>query len=587
MAERTSNDPLPSPRPQESIHDDAGSFIIAHQSETVIGESNATDITFSAELKNLEQPKKEESLRNPEDCPQNFENMDPDYVRVPLSKTQFTMVFVSLALSVLLAALDQTILTTALDKIVKDLGRQELIPWVGSAYLLSSTSSSVVYGKVSDIFGRKPTFIFAVVVFLLGSILCAVAPTLRFLIFGRAIAGVGGGGIFTLVVVIISDIVSIVDRGKYQAINGGALGLAWMIGPLMGGALSDRASWRYCFWINVPIGVMILVLFSIFMAFPAVKSSIKDNFKRIDFPGSFVLMLSVCCLITPLQLGGSVWEWDAPQTISLFIMSVLLFAFFVYIELKVVLEPIIPASLFTNRSVPAILMIAFLLDASLFPGLFYISLFFQVSYGMTAVKAGLQTIPMILGYVLTVVISGQVLSRTGRYLPFLYIAPMVIIVGLALASTLSNNSNLAQRVGYILITGLGRGCIAQIQILALHASVETAKLAVATCVSQFSQALGGTIGIALMGSLLNNLLSKNIRASPSIMEALGDINPAKVNLPELRETLAEKNSSVLDELIHAFVAAFQVSYRSLIGWAILMLLAAFFVKEYKVKSNKR
>ncbi|KAJ3103634.1 hypothetical protein HDU97_009973 [Phlyctochytrium planicorne] len=516
----------------------------------------------------------------------SIEDIDPDFIRVPLPRPSFVIVLIGLGLSAFLAALDQTILTTALEKIVKELGDQELIPWVGSAFLLSSTSFSVLYGKISDIFGRKPTFLFALVIFLAGSTVCALAPSLPVLIAGRAIAGVGGGGICTLVVIITSDIVSIADRGKYQAISGAAVGLAWTIGPLMGGALSDHASWRYCFWINIPLGFITLITFTIFMK-SSPTSSIKENIRRIDFLGSVVLMAAVCCLITPLQLGGSTWDWNAPQTIGLFGTSTVLFAIFAYIELQISQEPIIPYNLFTNRSVPALLFIAFLLDAALFPGLFYVSLFFQVCYGMSAVQAGLQTIPMVFGYVLMVIISGQILSRTGHYLPFLYIGPLIIITAIGLSSTLSSTSTTAQQIGYILITGVGRGTISQIQILALHASVDSSKLAVATSVSQFCQALGGTIGIAVMGTILNNLFSMNIRDNPTIMKVLGNINPAKVNLPMLREALRERSPTLLTELINAFVGAFQISYRSLIAWAGLMFIMAFFVKDYKLKKRPK
>ncbi|KAJ3102344.1 hypothetical protein HDU97_000625 [Phlyctochytrium planicorne] len=539
---------------------------------------------ISSDAKQLDASKDIESHQSPSPSPQH-QGVDPDFIRVPLERPQFIAVFLGLALSILLAALDQTILATALESIVKDLGNQELIPWVGSSYLLTATSVSVIYGKLADIFGRKSTFIFALVIFVLGSVICAVAPSLPALIGGRAVAGIGGGGIFSLVLIIISDVVSISDRGKYQGIIGAVFGLASVIGPLMGGAFTDHLSWRYCFWINVPVGAITLFTVLVFLKFPPVEGGVWQKMGRVDWLGAGVLTVAVSCLITPLQLGGSTWDWNAPQTIALFVVAVVLFAAFVCIELWVAKEPIIPAALFMNRSVPALLIIAFCLGATFFAAVYYISLFFQVSYGMTATQAGLQTIPMVLGLVALSIISGQVLSRTGYYLPFLYIGPLIIVTGLALVSTLTDSSSSAQQILYLLITGIGSGCIIQIRILALQASVDASKIAIATAVSQFCQSLGGTIGVAFTGTVFNNVLANNVRANPHFAKVLGGVDPAKINLPILREVLGEKDPELMKELVDAFVGAFQVAYRTILPFPVLILLMAFLVKQYVMKSR--
>ncbi|KAJ3215525.1 hypothetical protein HDU67_000313 [Dinochytrium kinnereticum] len=517
----------------------------------------------------------------------NFQAVDPDFIRVPLPKTQFALVFLGLALSILLAALDQTIVATALEKIVKDLGSQELIPWIGSGYLLTATSVAAVYGKFADIFGRKSVFIFALIIFEVGSVVCAIANNLPVLIVGRAVAGIGGGGIFSLVLIIISDIVSITDRGKYQGIIGAVFGLASVIGPLMGGAFSDNLSWRWCFWINLPVGVITIITVIMFLKFPPVTGSSKEKLARIDWLGTIVLTLAVSFLITPLQLGGSTWEWGAPQTIGMFVVAGVLIAAFIYIELKVAKEPIIPASLFMNRSVPALLMIAFCLGAAFFSAVYYISLFFQVSYGQTATQAGLQTIPLVLGLVVLSILSGQILSRTGYYLPFLYIGPIIIIVGVALISTLTSSSSQAQQILYLLVAGIGAGCIIQIRILALQASVDAPKIAIATAVSQFCQSLGGTIGVAVTGTVFNNVLAKNIESNSRLLTVLNGEDPAKINLPILREVLAVRNPELLRELVEAFVGAFQVAYRLILPFPVVILVMAFLVKQYVVKAGKK
>ncbi|KAI8852338.1 major facilitator superfamily domain-containing protein [Chytridium lagenaria] len=463
-----------------------------------------------------------------------FQGVDPDFVSVPLARTQFFLVFLGLSLSILLAALDQTIVATALEKIVKDLGSQELIPWIGSGYLLTATSVAAVYGKFADIFGRKPVFVFALIVFEVGSVICAIANNMPVLIVGRAVAGIGGGGIFSLVLIIISDIVSIADRGKYQGIVGAVFGLASVIGPLMGGAFSDNISWRWCFWINLPV--------------PAVTGSSKEKLARVDWLGTIILFFAVSTLITPLQLGGSTWDWSAPQTIAMFVIGLILTAIFIYVEMRR----------------PALLAVAFCLGSGFFSAVYYISLFFQVSYGQTATQAGLQTIPLILGLVFLSITSGQVLSRTGYYLPFLYVGPVILSAGVALISTLTASSSSAQQILYLLI--------------AVSAQAASSK--------SFSQSLGGTFGVAITGTIFNNVLADNIKKNPALVAVLNGADPAKVNLPILREVLAVKNPALLTQLVEAFVSAFQIAYRGILPFTIMIFLLAFLVKQYVMKTAK-
>ncbi|KAJ3190823.1 hypothetical protein HK101_008335 [Irineochytrium annulatum] len=513
-------------------------------------------------------------------------HIDPSFVRVKLTRLQFVLVYVALALSIFLGALDQTIVATALRAIVEDLGGETLIPWIGSAFLLATTSVAALYGKFADIFGRKITFLFALIVFEAGSLVCGIAPSMEVLVVGRAVAGLGAGGIFSLVMIIISDIVSIQDRGKYQGILGAVFGVASVVGPLMGGAFSDHVSWRWCFYINLPIGAVTVVAVIFLLKFPRPEGDMRHKLARIDFLGALLLTAAVCCLITPLQLGGTTWAWSAPQTIVLFVLSVILFVALFFVETRVAKEPIIPPAMFVNSSVTAFLVIAVALGAAFFSAVYYISLFFQISYGDTATQAGLETIPLVMGLVLMSIASGQIVSRTGYYVPFIYVGGVLLCVGLGLISILSPTSARVEQVFFLLIAGLGAGCIIQIRVLGLQASVDGPMIAIATAVSQFSQSLGGSVGVAITGTVYQNILASNIKAKPELSALLASqgVDPAQVNLPILR-TMIEGNALLLGQLVDAFAGAFQIAYRASLPFPIVILVAALFLRNYMVKAK--
>ncbi|KAJ3193970.1 hypothetical protein HK101_003723 [Irineochytrium annulatum] len=504
-------------------------------------------------------------------------------VKVPLGRTQFVLVFLGLALAILLAALDQTIVSTALKAIVNDLNDQNLIPWIGSAYLMTATAFAALYGKFADIFGRKWVFVTAIIIFEAGSALCGAAPTMEWLIVGRAVAGAGGGGIFSLVLIIISDIVSMQDRGKFQGVLGGVFGLASVIGPLVGGAFADKVSWRWCFFINVPVGAITVATVITFLRFPPPEGSAKEKLGRIDFLGSFLLFAFVVSLITPVQLGGSSWAWNSAPAISMFVVAAAFLGAFIFVELKVSKEPIIPASLFMNYSVPAFLLIAVWLGAAFFSAVYYISLFFQVVYGDSATQAGVETIPLVFGVVILSILSGQIVSRTGKYVPFVYIGGCVMVAGSILTSTLSPSSGRVQQVFYLLILGLGVGCLIQIRVLGIQASVDGPRIAIATAVSTFCQTLGGAIGVALIGGIFNNVLVKNVSSKPTLLAFLESkgMDPGDLNLPVVRGMLSSTpgQDQALGELIDAFAGAFSISYKIIVVFPILILVCALFIKQ--------
>ncbi|KAI8610639.1 major facilitator superfamily domain-containing protein [Chytriomyces sp. MP71] len=523
----------------------------------------------------------------------NPHNTGPDAVKVPLTRAQFSLVFLGLVLSIMMAALDQTIVSTALKSVVADFGKQELVPWIGSAYLLTAAPFGILYGKMADLFGRKWVLVFALVVFEVGSLICGAAPNMEGLIIGRAVAGVGGGGIFSLVIIIISDIVSLQDRGKFQGMIGACFGLSSVIGPLIGGAFSDKVSWRWCFYINLPLGFVTVATVIVCLKFPPPEGTFMSKFAKIDFLGTFFVFAAIVCLVTPLQLGGSVWAWSSAGTIVTFILCAVFMAIFTFIELRVAQQPIVPAALFINPAIPAFLVVAFCVGAAFFSSVYYISLFFQVVNGDTATNAGVKTIPLVFGVVILSIASGITISKTGKFKVFFYIGPVFLIAGCTLISYLDINSYLVQKIFYLFIAGIGAGALIQTRILGLQANLPGHLIAVGTAVSQTCMTLGGAFGVSVSGTLFNNIISQNYPNYPALVTAIDTLrskgleaNPNQVLALQgmiLSSPFVPNAQQATADLITVFTQAFRDAYLSLLAYPILILLSTLFIKEVSMK----
>ncbi|KAJ3012972.1 UNVERIFIED_CONTAM: hypothetical protein HDU68_000929 [Siphonaria sp. JEL0065] len=515
-------------------------------------------------------------------------------VKVPLTRSQFILTFIGLILGIMMAALDQTIVATALKAVVSDLGHQDLVPWIGSAYMFTAAPFGALYGKFADLFGRKWVFVFALVVFEVGSLLCGTAPTMETLILGRAIAGVGGGGILSCVLIIISDIVSIQERGKFQGMIGACFGLSSVIGPLLGGTFSDNLSWRWCFYINLPLGVITVTTVVAFLNFPIPEGSISSKINRIDGLGIVTLFATIICVITPLQLGGSVWNWNSAQTIIMFALSPFLFAAFVFVELKVAKEPIIPASMFMNASIPALLVVAFCMGAGFFSSVYYISLFFQMVNGDSATTAGIKTIPLVFGVVALSITSGIYISKTGNYKRFLFIGPAFMIAGASLTASLDVTSLLFQKVVYLLIFGIGCGAMIQTRVLAIQASVPVHFIAIVTAVSQTCMTLGGAFGVSISGTIFNNIISTDVNNYPTLMSAIAQLQqhgiPARptevLALSEMLKAAPFSTNGTFanNDLVVVFNHAYKIAYLTLLVYPVVILAMTPFIKQFSMRS---
>ncbi|ORY53499.1 MFS general substrate transporter [Rhizoclosmatium globosum] len=494
-----------------------------------------------------------------------------------------------------MAALDLTIVSTALKAITSDLGRQELVPWTGSAYLLTACSFGTLYGKFAEIFGRKWVFLFALIAFELGSLICGVAPTMEILIIGRAVAGVGGGGLISMVVVIVSDLVVPQDRGKYLSIISVLYGFSSVVGPLMGGTFSDLATWRWCFFLNIPFGLVTMTIVLVFLKFPPVQGNISEKMKRIDVWGTITFFVASMTLLTPLQLGGSIFAWNSVPVIVMFAIAFVAFGIFGYIEERIATEPLVPLSMFRNLTVTALILISACMGACFFASMYFIALFFQVVNGDSAMQAGLKTSPLILGLVLSEFSGAQLLTKTGKYKYWFIIGPVLMTVGIALISILDTNSPTLMRMAFLFIYGVGVGSLMLMMVLTVQSAVERPMIPVVTSVSQTCQYLGGSLGVAILGTLFNNLVEKNISNNAILVQAMETlkkngtiVDPTQVlDFLELLKTnkVVQNSGAAQAELVQQFMGAFHIAFLGLLPFTILMGLCGVYVVTRKIVIN--
>ncbi len=474
------------------------------------------------------------------------------------------MVILSVGLLLLLASLDQSIVSTALPTIVADLGGLEHLSWVVTAYILTSTIAAPIYGKLGDLYGRRNTIFVSVALFLIGSVLCGIATSMTFLIVARALQGLGGGGLFVLALSVVGDVVPPRERGKIQGVFAAVFSTSSVLGPLAGGWLSENANWHWIFFINLPLGLIALVGFAASFKPRGIRTS-----HRIDWWGAVTLTIGLGALTWLTSLGGRSFDWSSTQALALGAAAVFGLVAFVLIELRAA-EPILPMWLFKMNVFWVTSVIGLIVGAAMFGAITFVPIYLQIAKGDTPTGSGLLLIPMTVGILAASTAAGQYLGRTGKYWALPVIGMATLMIGMLLLTQLQADTGMMMFSFSLLMVGLGMGCIFPVVTTAVQNAVPREAMGTATAAGILVRQTGGALGVAAFGALFSNRLMAGLGDAAASVGGAAQLGPQT-----MAKLSAEQQAAVAEAVIHAAAPIYWIAA----GLAALGLGFCFLLKE--------
>lgn len=491
---------------------------------------------------------------------------NPQSISAGLSLHRRNLVFVAVLLGMLLAALDQTIVATALPTVVADLGGAGHQSWVVTSYLLASTIVTAVVGKLGDLFGRKTVFQASVVFFLVGSVLCGLSGSMTMLVASRALQGIGGGAIMVTAMAVIGEVIPLRERGRYQGALGAVFGVTTVIGPLLGGFFTDHLTWRWAFWVNIPVAIVVLLVGAV--AIPSLAKAAKP---AIDYAGILFVGLGASGLTLATSWGGGEYAWNSPMIIGLFVASAAALAVFVWVEIHAT-EPILPIRLFASPVFTVCCILGFIVGFAMLGALTFLPTFMQFVDGVSATTSGLRTLPMVAGMLITSIGSGNIVGRTGRYKLFPVAGTAVMATGFLLLSRMDAATPTWQQSLYLFVLGAGIGLCMQVLVLVVQNTATFADLGVATSGVTFFRTIGSSFGAAIFGSLFANFLAARI--GPALIAS--GAPPRAAQSPQALHALPAEMAA---PIVNAYADSLGTVFLCAVPVAVVGFVVSLFLKE--------